>query len=340
MVALDHCRDEATALVCGKGGEKMNLKLVAILCIISLMAIGLFAAIPLVQSNVLDDALTLAKAYLDRSYTELNSTHAVMKDLPGLPFTLHNVAEDKWLAPAKKTEAVTDNNDGIDWEYYGGCFIDMIDTGIDSDRLKLRYKWDTQWDSSYDGVVMYVELITLDNVNMKCYAKIESKADSDECDLYFDGEKVIDAITVDNIFERTQAYGWFTTRFVIRHGTKMGANMYENLGEMAKSDKLYNMWTDSGYTKDAYDGMWGESNSYPDYIGTYGDYPCPWSNNKAEVMPDYETWGNIPWFHYPDAEGVPYRSQLHLLSAIQMLFEAGNPLTPQNSWWMDGWMDI
>lgn len=283
------------------------------------------------------DSLTLALAYLDRSYTQFNDTYAAMKDLPGLPFTLYDRTDNKWLCPAKKTQAVTDGNDGPDWGYYGGCIIEYENTGIGTGGVELRYRWDTEYDRSYDGVVMYVLLLTLDNVNMTCYATIESKADSDVCDLYFNSEKVIDGLAVNSDFSRVHAYGWWTTRFVVRHATKAAANMYGVLGETAKATKLLNMWYGSGYDHDAYDGVWAASNSYTDYtLNEYNDVYYPWAANMLEMMADYEVWGNIPWFQMNQTgtlnAGVPYRSQLHNAEARVVDFVNINPLTGVSLW--------
>jgi hypothetical protein len=277
----------------------------------------------------------------DTFFGLLQAMSAGMRDLPGLPFVMEDVTDDKWMCPAKATQAVQDGNDGPDWGYYGGCGIDVLDYGYDSDRLKLRYRWDTECDSTFDGVVMYVELITLDNVSMKCYANITSKADSDHCALWLDNETVIDPVTVGASFERTHAYGWFTTRFVVRHGTKIAANMYNALGETDKATKLLNLWYGSGYTKDAYDGVWGASNSYPDYVWNPDRLIwVQWLGEKYEVMPDWSMWGNIPWFQMSqdgtNHPGVPYRSQLQNSLVVELGFETGPPLTPGVSWWMSG----
>lgn len=321
--------------------KKMNLKVVATLCIISLMAIGLFAAIPLVKSSPLDDALTLAKAYLDRSYTELNSTHAVMKDLPAIPFALHNVDEDKWLCPAKKTQAVED--DGTEWDYYGGCFIDIISFGYDSDRIVLRYRWDTEWDRSYDGVVMNATLITVDNDTMRVNVYIESKADGDECDIYLDNSKFMDDVVVDEYATRTNDWGWFSTRFVVRHGTAIARNMYNALGETSKADRLNETWVGSGFTIDSYDAMWNASNSYSDYMPLFingSGVSKPWSAT-FNAFPDFEVWGNIPWSNYDNHAyhecAVPYRSQLQFLGAVQTMLLSGEPIFPYQNWWELGW---
>jgi hypothetical protein len=278
--------------------------------------------------------------YVDDTFFGLsNAISAGMRDLPGLPFVIEDVTDDKWMCPAKATQAVQDGNDGPDWGYYGGCGIDALDYGYNSDRLKLRYRWDTECDSTFDGVVMYVELITLDNVNMKCYANITSKADSDHCALWLDNETVIDPVTVGASFDRTQAYGWFTTRFVVRHGTKIAANMYNALGETDKATKLLNLWYGSGYTKDAYDGVWNASNSYEDYsaIPPYK----PWAADPLEVMLDSIIWGNIPWFQMnqegTEHSGIPYRSQLHNYAVVALGFNTG-PLIDLygKSWWECG----
>jgi hypothetical protein len=254
---------------------------------------------------------------------------------------MEDVTDDKWMCPAKATQAVNQGNDGPDWGYYGGCGIDVIDYGYDSDRLELRYRWDTECDGTFDGVVMNVGLITVDNVNMQCGANITSKADSDHCALWLDNETVIDPVSVGASFERTHAYGWFTTRFVVRHGTKIAANMYNALGETDKATKLLNLWYGSGYTKDAYDGVWGASNSYPDYVWDIERLIwVEWLGEKYEVMPDWYMWGNIPWFQMgqegTEHSGVPYRSQLNNVLVVELGFETGPPLTPGVSWWMSG----
>jgi len=317
-------------------------KKICMLAMLSFLACTLFPLnilnIPKVNADAQEDlgnALTWAKAYLDRSYTEFNSTYAAMRDLPGLPFVIEDVTDDKWICPAKATQAVQDGNDGPDWGYYGGCGIDALDYGYDSDRLKLQYRWDTECDGTFDGVVMYVELITLDNVNMKCYANITSKTDSDHCALWLDNETVIDPVTVGYTFERTKDYGWFTTRFVVRHGTKIAANMYNALGETDKATKLLNLWYGSGYTKDTYDGVWGASNSYDYYEGGY-----PWAANPFVVMPDPDMWGDIPWFQMSqdgtNHPGVPYRSQLQNEVVRMLGFQTGPGISLGKSWWECG----
>ncbi|MCJ7425106.1 hypothetical protein MUP01_12700, partial [Candidatus Bathyarchaeota archaeon] len=317
-------------------------KKICMLAMLSFLACTLFPLnifnIPKVSADAQEDlnnSLTWAKAYLDRSYTEFNSSYAAMRDLPGLPFVMEDVTDDKWMCPAKATQAVQDGNDGPDWGYYGGCGIDALDYGYDSDRLKLRYRWDTECDSTFDGVVMYVELITLDNVSMKCYANITSKADSDHCALWLDNETVIDPVTLGYTFERTKDYGWFTTRFVVRHGTKIAANMYNALGETDKATKLLNLWYGSGYTKDTYDGIWGASNSYDYYEGGY-----PWAANPFVVMPDPDMWGDIPWFQMSqegtEHSGIPYRSQLQNEVVRMLGFQTGPGISLGKSWWECG----
>ena len=318
------------------------LKKLRILVVLSFLVCALVPSsifrIPVVRADAQEDlsnALTWAKAYLDRSYTEFNSSYAAMRDLPGLPFVMQDVTDDKWICPAKATQAVQDGNDGPDWGYYGGCGIDVLDWGYDSDRMELRYRWDTECDGTFDGVVMTVGLITVDNVNMQCGANITSKADSDHCALWLDNETVIDPVTVGASFERTQAYGWFTTRFVVRHGTKIAANMYNALGETDKATKLLNLWYGSGYTKDTYDGVWGASNSYDDYIMLF-----PWAAHALTVMPDCEVWGDIPWFQMgqegTEHSGVPYRSQLHNDVVRTLGFTTGPGLGLVPSWWQAG----
>ena len=308
------------------------------LVMLSFLACTLFPLnilnIPKVNADAQEDlnnSLTWAKAYLDRSYTEFNSTYAAMRDLPGLPFVIEDVTDDKWMCPAKATQAVQQGNDGPDWGYYGGCGIDVIDYGYDSDRLELRYRWDTECDGTFDGVVMNVGLITVDNVNMQCGANITSKADSDHCALWLDNETVIDPVSVGASFSRTHAYGWFTTRFVVRHGTKIAANMYNALGETDKATKLLNLWYGSGYTKDTYDGVWGASNSYDDYIMEF-----PWAAHALTIMPDCEVWCNIPWFQMgqegTEHSGVPYRSQLHNDVVRTLGFTPGVGVFGQSYW--------
>jgi len=274
--------------------------------------------------------------YVDDTFFGLpQAMSAGMRDLPGLPFVMQDVTDDKWICPAKATQAVQDGNDGPDWGYYGGCGIDVIDYGYDSDRLKIQYRWDTECDSTFDGVVMYVELITLDNVNMKCYANITSKADSDHCALWLDNETVIDPVSVGASFDRTHAYGWFTTRFVVRHGTKIAANMYNALGETDKATKLLNLWYGSGYTKDTYDGIWAASNGYAYYEGGY-----PWAANPFVVMPDPDMWGDIPWFQMSqegtEHSGIPYRSQLQNEVVRMLGFQTGPGISLGKSWWECG----
>jgi hypothetical protein len=323
------------------------------MCILVMLSFLAYTLVPLNIISVpevnatqedLDNALTWAKAYLDRSYTEFNSTYAAMRDMPGLPFVMQDVSDNKWMCPAKATQAVQDGNDGPDWAYFGGCGIDVIDWGYDSDTLKLRYRWDTECDSTFDGVVMYVELVTLDNVNMMCYAIIEAKNDADHCALWFDNETVIDPVALYAHFTVTHAYGWFTTRFVVRHGTKIAANMYNALGDTDKAEKLLNMWYGSGYTEDTYDGVWGASNTYDDYewdTGLGGMLQVlPWTACEHIVIPDYEIWGNIPWFQMgqdsTEHSGIPYRSQLQNLAVRILGFETGPPIISSASWWACG----
>jgi hypothetical protein len=295
------------------------------------------ASKPMIPDIVLPGAPMEANPlYVDDTFFGLlEASSAGMRDLPGLPFVMQDVTDDKWMCPAKATQAVQDGNDGPDWGYYGGCGIDVIDYGYDSDRLKLQYRWDTECDSTFDGVVMYVELITLDNGSMKCYANITSKTDSDHCALWLDNETVIDPVTLGYTFERTKDYGWFTTRFVVRHGTKIAANMYNALGETDKATKLLNLWYGSGYTKDTYDGIWAASNDYADYEMGY-----PWAANPFVVMPDPDMWGDIPWFQMSqegtEHSGIPYRSQLQNEVVRMLGFQTGPGISLGKSWWECG----
>jgi len=128
------------------------------LFVVILIALFLLSLFPFeIQADASEDlqnALTWAKAYLDRSYAELNSTHAAMRDLLGLPFTLHNVAEDKWLCPAKKTRDgfyLHLFNLGSILYYLSSSFffggLNIVETG-----LKMRF---CAFDDLIEGFIIY-----------------------------------------------------------------------------------------------------------------------------------------------------------------------------------------
>jgi hypothetical protein len=296
-----------------------------------------FISLPVVKASAIDDALDLALQYLDRSYCLFNATHAAMRDLPGLPLTMRKTSNNHWYCPAKKTEAVLDNNDGPDFGYYGGGRIDVLDPGYDKSYTILKYAFDTEEDSSMDGITLNVTLNAVNNNTLGITIKCIDKQDFAYMELYLDNEILwsgsgsgwtIGPITNTN-------YGWFTTRYVVRHGTKIAANMYYRLGQTAKANSLVNTWGASGYSLDIYDPMWEYSNTYPDYI----DDPITGHTKQwlatSVVFPDPEIWGNIPWYHSPEGSGVPYRSQLHLFASRNiMLMLTCPPWTPdQANWW-------
>lgn len=302
------------------------------------MAIGLLilsmlvACLPMINlrpayATDLEDALDLAEAYIDRSYTELNSSMAIVRDLPGLPFSLHDATDNKWGCPAKETPAVTDNNDGPDWGYYFGCIEEAVSFGYNTDpnTYTLRYKWDTNADQDYDGLVMNASIIAVNDTFVQLKVYVESKMDGDTMHLYLDTEKIIDTCAVGSYATKTKEWGWFTSRFVIRHATKMASGLYQMIGETSKAQKLNATYFASGYTKDPYDAFFNQSNTYPDYMPleynlTGNDEP--WCATHA-CFPDNYVWGNIPWARpgglANNHSAVPYRSQLHLSLAVNTM---------------------
>lgn len=317
-----------------------------VLCLLLVLPLLIVVVrLPVVSANVVDDALTLAKAYLDRSYQSLNSTRAVMRDMPGLPLGLQDVNNSHWYCPAKATRAVAGPpvSYGVQFGYYGGCTIDVLANGYDNNVTQLKYGWDTEEDSTYDGVVTDVNMTFSSGPDVYVYVKCVSKAESDTFRLWLNDSSLLYPVVVGATASAHKSYGWFTARFVVRHGTKIAANMYKVLGETSKAQKLYDMWYNSSFGMDAYDALWNCSNTYDDYQwDVVNSEYSPWASCGDLIMPDYRCWGNITWAHPVNGSGVvavPYRSQLHNPFAFIYCFsdDVDFELLLGLSFWETGW---
>ena len=285
-------------------------------------------AVAQTETDPIDEAIDLALQYLDRMYYEINSTHAVCLDLPGLTFRLHR-SDGKWIIVGKKTANGNYENNPV-WNappgtkgadvIAGGTLADLIQPGgkIGEPEIYL-YKFDGKGDQSY-SIHLKVWYTAINETCMKLEGEIVQCDGGDYgYDLYIDDDLLIQDIQVGKTFTRMKNYGWTLKRYVCRHVTKGLANLYkyigENLGENGvykginyteRAQKLYNTWYGSGYTWDINDALYFASNDErPDYpeeghswVVSKGTYRCP------------EVWTNLPILMNETEVLFPYRSRL------------------------------
>lgn len=289
-------------------------------------------AVAQTETDPIDEAIDLALQYLDRMYYEINSTHAVCLDLPGLTFRLHR-SDGKWIIVGKKTANGNYENNPV-WNappgtkgadvIAGGTLTELIQPGgkIGEPEIYL-YKFDGKGDQSY-SIHLKVWYTAINETCMKLEGEIVQCDGGDySYDLYIDGDLLIQDIQVGKTFTRMKNYGWTLKRYVCRHVTKGLANLYkyigENLGENGvykginyteRAQKLYNTWYGSGYIYDINDALYFASNDgRSDYFtkldkGQYSwvvsscSYPCP------------EVWTNLPILMNETEVLFPYRSRL------------------------------
>lgn len=289
-------------------------------------------AVAQTEADPIDEAIDLALQYLDRMYYEINSTHAVCLDLPGLTFRLHR-SDGKWIIVGKKTANGNYENNPV-WNappgtkgadvIAGGALADLIQPGgkIGEPEIYL-YKFDGKGDQSY-SIHLKVWYTAINETCMKLEGEIVQCDGGDySYDLYIDDDLLIQDIQVGKTFTRMKNYGWTLKRYVCRHVTKGLANLYkyigENLGENGvykginyteRARKLYNTWYGSGYIYDINDALYFASNDgRSDYFQVVGKGYYSWVVSSCSY-PDPEVWTNLPILMNETEVLFPYRSRL------------------------------
>lgn len=114
-----------------------------------------------------DTAIQKGLEYIERHYYEINSTHAVCLDLPGLSFRIKR-NDGKWVITGKETGHNYPDNPGGD-QIAGGALAELVQAmGGIGEPEKMRFKFDINGDGDYSDVILYVEYVSINETWMKC----------------------------------------------------------------------------------------------------------------------------------------------------------------------------
>lgn len=295
--------------------RKMSLMSMLLIDLICLSMMAQSISIKLVKASVVDDAISLAESFLDRAYHELNSTHAVCKEYPSIPFRVYDETHNYWL-PLSKEYADVDSLA----RFKGGCKIEHIKLGhafVSGDNNERWYRWDCDANGDYDDLVLWCEDSSADNTHIWMHVVVEGDP-SATFDLYLGDSKIIDNCGDDDGYSCQKERGWFSQRYSLRHATRLMQWYYEDRGNTARATKLDNTMDGVGFNIEFYAPLWNKSQNYAD--NWYS-----WTKNKT-MYRDYQIFDKFPW----NDQAIPYHSNLAEYLPLDgwqtMLNWFGNPL--------------
>jgi len=264
------------------------------------------------QVPTIDEALSLANQYIDRAYYQINSTHAVAKEYPSLPLRVKDKTNNKWISIGKD-----ECNKGV---FEGGCKIVPIKTGHAfefGDNNERWYKFDVGDNYDYEDLVVWCEDTSANATHQWYHVAIKNYPQANRFDLYIEDQLIIQNCYYDAGYTGWKENGFMSTRYVLRHSTRLMQYYYEDINNTDKASKLQNTMDTIGYTKEFYAPIWNKSNTYRDdpYI-------------DETMYPDHFSFVDLSLI-YTDPNAMPYRSNLADFWTYEMWYQSirylGNP---------------